>query len=171
MIDKLLVKLNACEEAREWAIRKDLHTVWTTCERGDWLLWLASRMVGEPGWHTRQEVVLAACACAETVLKYVPAEEDRPQVAIETARKWARGEATNEEIIAALKAVNAALEATYAATYAAVYAVYAVYAAANAANVAVNAATQKDLADIVRIHLKEPKYSPFRSHSGRDGIC
>ncbi len=61
---RLLYDLGACDEAVAWAKGKDLHEVWTTCERGDWLLWLAGRMLGEQGWHTRGQVMLAACACA-----------------------------------------------------------------------------------------------------------
>ena len=37
---KLLRKLGACSEAREWAVGKDMPTIWATCERGDWLEWL-----------------------------------------------------------------------------------------------------------------------------------
>ena len=61
----LLDDLGACADAVEWARGKDLHTVWTTCERGDWLLWLCGKMVDKPGWPTHKHIVLAACACAE----------------------------------------------------------------------------------------------------------
>ena len=105
----LLDDLSACAEAVKWARDKDLHTVWTTCERGDWLLWLCGKMVDKPGWPTRVQLVLAACSCAETSLKYVPLGEDRPRVAIETARKWVYGKATIEEVRqAASSATNAA---------------------------------------------------------------
>src|SRR5882672_9978527 len=94
----LLKKLGACEEAVEWSAGKSLKETWEQCERGDWLLWLVGYMVGKEGWPIRQQLVLAACACAETSLKYVSKGEDRPRLAIETARKWARGEASIVEV-------------------------------------------------------------------------
>ena len=44
---------------------------------------------------------LLACDFAETALKYVPAGEDRPRLAIETARRFVAGSATCEELDAA----------------------------------------------------------------------
>ena len=132
---KLLRDLRACSDARAWAKGKDLHEAWTTCERADWLLWLASQMADKPGWPTRKEIVLAACACAETALKYVKPGEDRPRIAIETARAWVRGEASIEDVRLARENAYAAYAAAGAAAYAAAAAAYA-YAAAYAADAA-----------------------------------
>ena len=144
----LLGDLCACQEAVKWARGKDLHTVWITCERGDWLLWLCGKMVDKPGWSTRAQLVLAACSCAETSLKYVPEGEDRPRAAIETARKWARGKATIEEVRRA---------AAYAADYAAAAAAYAAAAAAAYAYDAdaTKKKVLKECADIVRTFYLE----------------
>ena len=139
--DALLVRLHACDDARTWATGKTLQAVWETCERGDWLLWLAGRMEGKPGWHTRQQIVLAACACAETALKYVPAGEDRPRLAIEVARRWAAYAAYGAADAVAADAADA----------------YAAYAAADAvAAYAVRTRSLKELADIVRRELPQP---------------
>ena len=117
----LLETLSACDEAREWYDDRPSHLAWRQCERGDWLLWIADRLGVD-----RKLVVLAACDCAETALKFVPAGEDRPRIAIETARKWASGEAT------AIKEVRADAADAYAAYAYAAYAdaAYAAYAAA-----------------------------------------
>ena len=88
-----LASLNACGEAVRWASDRDLLTAWRDCERAEWMLWLCSKNCDTPGWPTRQQLVLAACACAETVLRFVRVGENRPRKAIETARRWARGEA------------------------------------------------------------------------------
>ena len=138
----LLSDLGACNEAVQWAKGKSLAQVWRTCKRGDWLLWFCGKMVDKPGWPTRKQVVLAACACAETALKFVKSGEDRPRIAIETARKWARGRATIEEV----RSVHAAY-AAYAA-YAA-HAVYAAYAAdaADAADADADAAADARTAE------------------------
>ena len=42
---ELLIKLNACKNAREWAEGKDWKEVFETCHRGDWLLWLHFRTI------------------------------------------------------------------------------------------------------------------------------
>ena len=114
---QLLDSLCACSKAKEWAQGKSFHVVWTTCKRGDWLLWLCGKMADKKGWPTRKQLVLAACSCAETALKYVKEGEDRPRIAIETARKWARGKATLQQVTAAAAAADAAYAdaATYAA--------------------------------------------------------
>ena len=170
----LLDDLGACADAVEWARGKDLHTVWTTCRRGDWLLWLCGRMVDKPNWPTRKQLVLAACSCAETSLKYVPSGEDRQRVAIETARKWARGTATIEEVRQAAADAYAYAYAASAAASAAAYVAYVAYAAAYvaayvasaaaAASAAANAANADaayakalaECAELVRRELSEP---------------
>ena len=120
-LDALLRKLKACEDASEWAkTQPDLDVAWQSCERADWLLWFAIAAKADEG-TTR----LAICACARTALKYVPAGEDRPRLAIETAERYARGEATDAELAAAWEAAR---EAAWAAAGAA--AVEAAWAAA-----------------------------------------
>ena len=124
-----LKKLNACNEAVEWA--KDYPTLqqaWNNCERGDWMLWLAGKQSGTPETKSRKKLVLAACKCARLSLKHVPKGERRPIKAIQTAEKWANGDSS----ITLQDVRNAADAAAYAA-YAAAYAAYAADAAAAAA--------------------------------------
>jgi hypothetical protein len=104
--------LGACSEAIAWLEAQDgsLYDAWRRCERGDWLLWLAARVGVD-----RRLVVLAACDCAEPALVHVPAGEDRPRVAIETARRWAAGEATLEEVRSAAAYAARAARAARAA--------------------------------------------------------
>ena len=175
---ELLDSLRACHEAKEWAHGKSFHVVWTTWKRGDWLLWLCGKMADKKGWPTRKQLILAACSCAETALKFVPEGEERPRIAIETARKWALGKATIEQVreaagnaADAADAAYAAYAAAYAAytdaayaaadaAYAAAYAAAAYAAAADAAAAAAAAARTKVLAEcatIVRRALKEPR--------------
>jgi hypothetical protein len=97
------------------------------------MLWIAARLGVD-----RKLIVLAACDCAERSLRFVVAGEDRPLVAIETARRWAAGQATLDDVRAASSdASAAAADAAYAAADAAAYAAAdAAYAAAYAAYVA-----------------------------------
>src|ERR1035437_2936461 len=81
-----LTSLNACKDAVTWAqTHPPLVEAWAAYERADWMLWLLGQLSGEKESADRKRLVLCACACARTVLKYVPASEGRPLVAIETA--------------------------------------------------------------------------------------
>ena len=123
-----LDKLRACQEAREWAGERTPQQAWDECERADWLLWWSAKAGAD-----RKEVVLAACACASTALKYVKEGELRPLKAIETAEAWVRGEATLEEVRASSYAADAASYAAASSSYAS-YAADAAAAAADAAS-------------------------------------
>ena len=137
---KKLAELDACSPARDWVGDKTLAEAWQTCQRGDWLLWLAAKANID-----RRLLVLAACDCAEPALVYVPAGEDRPRIAIETARAWANGEATLEAVSAAAFAAADAADAAADAAFAAADAANGAYKAAYAANAAADAAA--DAAD------------------------
>ena len=132
----LLRHLGACVDAIQWVGDRDLLAAWQDCERADWMLWLAGKMCDQSGWPTRRQVVLAACACAERALIYVPLGEERPRLAIETARRWARGDVN--VTLARVRAADAA-DAAYA------YAAYAAYAAAAARKAAL-----REMADLLR---------------------
>lgn len=109
-----LVELRACPDAVEWArTQPDLATAWATCERVDWMLWLAGRVAGPPGDDSRRPLVLAACECAERVLPLIRNEwaQAIATAAIQTAQAWAHGEATIEEVRAAKDATTAAADA------------------------------------------------------------
>ena len=59
----------------------DAAAIWDALERADWLLWQAVRIPG----ITRQQLVLCACDCAETVAHLHPI--CAPTIA--AARAWA----------------------------------------------------------------------------------
>ena len=170
-----LVEMDACAEAVEWVGDKTLAEAWATCERADWMLWLVSKIDGSYTPRLR----LATCACARTSLKYVPAGEDRPRLAIECAERYARGEATKDELAAARAAAGAAAgAAAWAAARAAAGAAAgdaagdaagaaagdAAWAAARAAagaaaGAAAWAATLKEMADLVRQIIPEVRHA------------
>jgi len=143
-LDKLLLELEACEEARDWAkTQPDLSTAWANCQRPDWMLWLLAR-TGVAKDDSRYR--LMACDFAESVLHLVPAGEDRARQAVEVARRYARGEATQEELAAAASAASAAAWASTTAWATAAGAASAAAAAASAA------AAQ---ADVIRSYFPE----------------
>jgi hypothetical protein len=143
-LDRLLKELGACGDARRWARGRTLAAAWEECRRADRMLWLARRMAGDPGWPTVREAVLAAAACAETALPFAGPGRPVCEDALATARRWARGEATQEELRAASDAAAHAAHAAYAAAEGAANAAgapaNAAYAYANAAYAYANAA-------------------------------
>ena len=111
----LLRRLGACFEATQWAeSQPDAETAWRQCPRGDWLLWIAARVDID-----RKLLVRGACACARTALPRVPAGEERPRIAIETAEAWSRGEATIDDVLRAARDAFTVWNNAYAAAVAA----------------------------------------------------
>ena len=125
---ELLIKLNACNEAREWASNKSIDEIWATCHRGDWMLWLARKLNID-----KRVLTLAKGHCANTVRHLM--KDERSIAAVDMAIKYGEGNATDSELAAA---ADAAYDATadaydaYAADYATADAA-AAYAAAAAA--------------------------------------
>lgn len=104
-----LEDLNACNDAVQWAQSYDsLDVAWAACERADWMLWLLGRLSGPPESEARKPLVLCACACARTALRFVKEGETRPLACIETVERWARGEASIDDVRQARKAAYAA---------------------------------------------------------------
>ena len=114
--NQLLLQLrewNACEEGYAFSVKSGATTLaqlWDKLERPDWMLWLADKKglkLDEKGLR------LFACECAEEVLLIYEREypkDSRPRKAIETARRYANGEATLEELDAAEDAARDAAE-------------------------------------------------------------
>ena len=131
---ELLIKLNACDEAIEWAGDRTIEEIVKDCDRGDWLLELAKKIDIEP-----QPLTLAKGHCANTVRDLM--KNERSIKAVDMAIAFGEGKATMEELNnAANAAADAAYDAGDAATAAYVADVaivgdasYAAYAAATAA--------------------------------------
>jgi hypothetical protein len=132
-------KFTPCADGVKWlADKTDIGSAWNECPRGDWMLWVAAKLdVGRP------LVVKAACTCARTTLRFVPARENRPQLAIEAAETWA--ERPTKENAEKVKAASTAAAAAASAYY--YYTVYYAAAAAAASAYADTAAAAAYAAD------------------------
>jgi hypothetical protein len=138
LLQKRLVSMEACEEARTWVAERTLKQAWAECDNPSWMFWFAARMGVD-----RKLIVEAACQCAEAAVgAFTPEGEERPWKAIETARAWIHGEATIQQVSEAADAAYAsasdvyaadAADAAYASAYAAYSAAYSAYSAAYAA--------------------------------------
>ena len=128
-LSRILRKLGACDEAREWADGKDLVTAWTTCNRSDWMLWLLDAL----GYRDDRTLRLFACWCVKQEPCWSLLSDERSRTAVEVAERYARGEATDEELAAACEAAWAAEDAAEAAAWAAWYAARDAARAARAA--------------------------------------
>ena len=136
---ELLIKLNACEEAREWAGDMPIEEIVSTCHRGDWLLWLAKKVDVDLRLRT-----LAKGHCANTVRHLMT--DERSIKAVDVAIAFGEGKATREELDAAAYAAYAAVAAAADAAYAAA-AAYAAYDAV--------AANRQQTVDIFREYIGE----------------
>ena len=117
----LLIKLNACQDAKDWAADKSWKEIFETCHRGDWLLWLFQKT--NP--NDLQLLTLAKGHCTNTVRHLL--KDERSIKAVDVAIAFGEGKASREELDAAYAA------AAYAAYAAAAYASYAYADAADAA--------------------------------------
>lgn len=172
---ELLIELNACEEAIDWADDMPIEEVVEKCHRGDWLLWLAQKVdIG------LQPLTLAKGHCANTVRHLM--KDQRSVKAVDVAIAFGEGKATEDELRAAVAdaadattayaayvaadaitayAAYAAADAVYAAAYADAYAAdsyAATYAADSYAAVAYansRAKNRKQTADICRKYIGE----------------
>ena len=136
---ELLIKLNACNEAREWASNKSIDEIWATCHRCDWMLWLARKLNID-----KRVLTLAKGHCANTVRHLM--KDERSIAAVDMAIKYGEGNATDSELAAAAAAAyDAAADAAAADAYAT--AAYAAYATAAYAAYAADAAAYAAAAD------------------------
>ena len=97
---KALVRIGACNAAVLWASgQKSRKAAWENCEVPGWLLFALDKL-GKP---TEREWRLLACAFARMALPCVQDVAIRAKLAevIEVAERYARGEATREELSAA----------------------------------------------------------------------
>ena len=116
-----------CRYALDWMGDRTLAEAWRDCDRADWMLWLAGRLVPLP--------VLVRCNVAyvrEIALPHVRAGEDRPWYATEVALAWCDGRATLVEVRAAAAYAAAYAADAWATAHAAAYAAYDAYAADDA---------------------------------------
>lgn len=126
----LLQELHACTDAQEWAKNKTWKEVYSTCHRGDWLLWLFCTV--NP--RDLQLLTLAKGHCANTVRHLM--RDKRSINAVDVVIAFGEGKATLEELDHAYTGAYAAY--AWAAADAAVFAASSTaYAASTAASTAV----------------------------------
>ena len=113
-LNDLLIRLGACDEAKVWAATQpDLATAWRNCRRADWMLWLLDTMK----YDDPQNYRLIACAFVrETPLAngqkvWDLLTDPRSRNAVEVAERFAIGNATEQDLIAASDAAWAAARA------------------------------------------------------------
>ena len=94
---------DACEAGRDWALAncKTMQDVWATA-RPEWLVWVTTRQ----GVSDDRTLRLFGVFCARSVEHLMT--DQRSRDAIDVAERFAKGEATAEELSAARDAASAA---------------------------------------------------------------
>jgi len=89
-----ILPVDACRNAILWSSQfSSPQDAWDSCQRADWMAWLAGKLRGERGDKLRKRFVLCLCECLRTsCLKLIPDEGGSPLRVIEEAESWARGE-------------------------------------------------------------------------------
>jgi hypothetical protein len=101
----------ACEEAQEWyKLQESFENAWNNCHRGDWMLWMASKLKVDI-----RAIALAKGKCAETVIHLM--KDERSKKAVQAAIDFGMMKIDIEELNTAAAAAAAA-DAASAATYA-----------------------------------------------------
>lgn len=111
-LNQRLIELGACEEARKWAKGKTARQAWEQCERGDWLLWWATKEKENTDFR---QLTLAKARVAKLVLHLM--KDERSIAAVEAAEKYGMGLIGVEELNAAAAAAGAAAGAAAAAAF------------------------------------------------------
>lgn len=119
-LEYFLLKHCACDDGFEFAKDLTLEEFLSTCERGDWILWLFARTNPE----SLRELTLAKGHCANTVRHIM--QDERSLKAVDTAIAFGEGRVTRKELDKAATYARAAADAAAAARAVA----YAAYAAA-----------------------------------------
>lgn len=146
----LLLRLHACDPAIDH-IRTtglSLAEAWEASEQGDHMAWLLAHLLD------RQRLALVLADVVEPTLAYDPPKENRPRKCVEALRKFARGEITQDELVAYGNSAWHAEEVVWSSSLATSSAAWTVsWDAAWAAARATKAAGNFSSAPIIRRHV------------------
>jgi hypothetical protein len=153
-IEELLKSVGACETAAKWAATQpSAEVAWRDCERADWMLWIAAKLL------PRELVVQAACDCAETSIGLIrdPNTQAIAILCIHVMREWAEGLEDLDTVCAVRAFADAAAYAAYATTGATTDASDATAAANASSDAAAYEAVREQalahMADLVRARI------------------
>jgi hypothetical protein len=139
---EILVTIDACDDARDWVGDRTAEQAWAECPRGDWMLWLLSRL--KPGQELHRPLV----RCSVEFARQIPSSDQRVIDCLALVDLW----------IADGEIIPSQLQEDAAAAWAAAAA--AAWAAAAAA--AADAAWAADAAaDIARKHIPWEMVAPL----------
>lgn len=105
---QIMERLGACQEAVDWAGDRTPEQAWAECQRGDWMLWYASRIGTDLQTLTRAKV-----RCARLVEHLMT--DQRSLDALDVAERFADGDATRHAADVAAYADDVAAVAADAA--------------------------------------------------------
>jgi len=141
-------KFDPCKSAIEFRKEfKSFEEAWDACPRGDWMLWLASKLKVD-----KRLLTLTKGYCAKTVEHLM--KDERSKKAVQAAIDYGNNLIDEEELRGAAAAADAAAAAAAYAAYAAAAAAAYAADAADAAYVAAAAAERERQVDALAYLIK-----------------
>lgn len=102
-------KHNACEPGQTWALAncKTIQEAWDAAPDPEWVVWIATRR----GVLTERELRLFICFCARQ--NWHRLTDPRSRNVVDVAERYANGQASQEELVAAAREARAAVEVVW----------------------------------------------------------
>ena len=139
-----LKRLYACKESIEFASNYDsLIEAWNNCPRGDWMLWLASKLNVD-----KRKLFLAKGKCAETVIHLM--KDERSRKAVQGSIDYGNGIINEDELRIIASAASASAASAYASDASAAAAYASAASDAYASDASAKLENQLETANICR---------------------
>jgi hypothetical protein len=108
-IEQFCEKHGACEPGQTWALAncRTMQEAWGTAPDPEWVVWIATRR----GVLTERELRLFICFCARQ--NWHRLTDPRSRNVVDVAERYANGQASQEELVAAAREARAAVEVVW----------------------------------------------------------
>ena len=100
---ELLIKMNACPKAIQWAGDKSVQEAWESCPRGDWMLWFAVKLQADK----KKLFLVKSLACYEIIHLM---KDQRSRDAVLAASLYGKGRIPKKELEKAAIDADAAVD-------------------------------------------------------------
>jgi len=95
-----LKSLGACRGAVAWSAQfRGAQAAWEACDRGDWMLWLLARRMGDIRGEKHRRLVKLACACVRLALNREADGQGGIGMILQAVEGWADGRLDGTDLV------------------------------------------------------------------------